>query len=833
MNLARIAYLTVFCLLTVLTWFLAEPGGRRLPRYYTPNGDIVPIGYFSEARRIYSVGGRDPAVAGPLAGDALYVRVETDLGPTLMATVPNTFWIFLYHFRFFLLLAVVFSAGIIWFLRSAADFHLAALSACMALFHFSLSFTLAYHKMEYLWRLSSALAPLLIFNAALRLTGKDAPGRLIVGELIFVAFLALVAYVGGESAAAIGNFEWLISGLFVLSLVAALGLLFDNALRRTDDRIERWKRWALFAGFALGLALPLALAQFAIHTRLPMPPVEWISALVFFFPLTVAYGTYRLNVLPFQLTLSRSIVAAALSVALTMIYGLFLLLHALLLPEQETKNHWLANAALILAILLLLDPMRRRISAFVERNFLRLNAELSESLKRIAGLLSEDSRLQPTALAFLNEVASVLQLESAAFLAAGPGLAALNVRREVMIRVPAGSSMWRYLKPEQMGVSAYLAYAGGRREELFRFLYRNRFSLAIGILGGQKAPGWSAKILQLLKRSHRLVEAREDPGTVESYRAALLVGYRSGGRKLALREIRYLQEAARLASQLFLNYAVLIQEISKRRRIRALAQAGHYQRSLSRTGPDRVAELQIAFVSRAAVSVTGDYFDILALPDRKLAIFLGDVTGHGVAAGYLASSLRAIVRTHLTGGGSLAQTVQTMNRFLMERYQGSEFITLFAMVVDLNNGQTEYINAAHPAPFLVRNDGRLEQLVSNQRLIGILPTPYFTNQLQLQRKDRLYIYSDGVTETFNASEEAYGEARLLDYIEGNGSLSVDELISKLERQLADFRGNASLSDDTTFVALQFEPPQNPLRGLVAALGLDRFWPGTKAPREEN
>lgn len=825
----RLLYLALIVAIVALAAALIETGGRRLPRYYTPNGDIIDLGFTSRAAKIYAINGRDPAVVGPLMGDAPAAHVETDLGPMLMATTPNSAWQFVFDFKLSILFTMIFAAGVVWFLRSAADFHMAALAACLAVFHFSFAFALGYHKLEYVWRLSAAMTPLLVLNAGLRLTGKDIPGRWIIAELIFFSFLALVAYVGGESAQSIGNFEALVLLVFAFAILASLSMLLDNALRRSDDRIERFKRWALFGGFFFGLAMPLLLAQLAISLSWAPWPLEATLALGFVFPAAIAYGTYRLNVIPFQFTLSKSIVAASLTVALTVVYGLFLLLHNLLLPEEEAGYQWLVHGALILVIVFLLDPLQRRLSAFVERNFLSLDSQLSESLKRIAALLSSDSRLQPVALAFLDEVRSILDLEQLSFLAAGPALGGLNVRREAMHRVPVGSALWRYLGPEQMAVTSYLAYGGGRREELFRFLYRNRFMLAIGIVG-QRAPDWRTRLMHWLGRGGGAPRLEEQRLSVENYRAALLVGYRVGGRKLALREIRYLQEAARLASQLIYNYALLIQEISKRRRIRALALAGQFQRAQKRLAPDEVLDLRLAYFSRAAISVTGDYFDIITAPDRRLTLFLGDVTGHGVAAGYLASSLRAIARSHVSGGATLVDTVQTMNRFLLERYQGSEFITLFAMALDVGAGVAEYINAAHPAPILVRANGNTEQLFSNQRLIGILPAPYFSNRLKLENGDRLYIYSDGVTETFNSQDEAFGEARLLDFIKLQQKTSVNDTAQRIETALNEFRGGGALTDDLTFVALDYEPRLAPIRGFLAAIGLDRFLPAGRSPR---
>ena len=378
---------------------------------------------------------------------------------------------------------------------------------------------------------------------------------------------------------------------------------------------------------------------------------------------------------------------------------------------------------------------------------------------------------------------------------------------DVVRRLADDSPIWNYLGAGKILVTAYLTYAGGSRERLYRFLFQNRYRLALGI-AGEEGGLWRRLVRKFTKR----------PSGYAGPRAALLIGNRTG--YFAMREIRYLQEAARLAGLLIHNYNLVIQEVESRRNRHELAQAGRTQRSLA-AGTDRKGRgVHVALLDMPAVDVTGDYMDRIELDRNRVAFLLGDVSGHGLGTGYLVSAFRAIVRSHLESGAGLVETVVTLNQFLLERYRGSEFITLFALVLNTETGQLEYVNAAHPGPYLRRANGDVERISESQRLLGILETEYRSEQVRLETGDRLFLYSDGVTETFNKREETFGDSRLLHFFEDHGGLELETIPQALKAELERFRGSPQPDDDTSVLALEYTPAKRPLRNLMSILRLD-------------
>ncbi|MEQ9364221.1 MAG: PP2C family protein-serine/threonine phosphatase [Leptospirales bacterium] len=822
MRWQQLIYPLAFLALGALYVVGFESEGYRLPRYYSPAGSIMPLGYESTARRFLNIDGQDPAIQGPIFAKPDSVFVTTDRGAGIMRLTPNSIWKIVFDFKFFILFSFVYLVCAVWFLQSANDIHLAAVCGLLSMFNFSLVMVMAFHSFGLVYQISGLMLTPALINMGLRTTGKEVVGYLLAAELIAVLFLALIAVVSNESAESVNNLARVTLGTFLLALLFVVGLQLENALIATDDRVERLKRWMLVAGTIFGFLLPFVLVVLELRGAAPPIPIEYVMGLGLLFPLSLIYGTYRLQIVPFQFVLTHSIVAGLLTILLVGVYGAVLLAHSTLLPEQNESYQWIVSLIFVLILVFFLDPARRVIVRFVDRRIFRLDTKLTESLKHLAEMISTHGRLQPAANAFLNEVQNTLRLEKVSFLLSAPSFAEFNLRQQKLHRLSEKSIVWRYLTPERLIVTAYLTYAAGRREEVFNYLYKNKFVLAIGILG--KGGRRLGRMLSGSEDDRAFRKAggstgEEAQAEEDSIRAALLVGYRRNGTKLELREIRYLQEAAKLAGMLIYNYALLLQEVRKRRRIRDVVMAGQVQRTISGPDIERYPVIRMAYLDEPAISVSGDYLDLIPVSRSSFAFFLGDVSGHGLGTGYIASSLRAMTRAHLESGAGLLDTIQMMNTFLVDRYRGNEYITLFAFTLNTDTGEMDYVNAGHPGPFLYRRGDEAIRLQSNLHMVGILPTPFNSIRIQLSEGDRLFLFSDGVTETFNAHDEAFGTKRLQDFLDASRTTPVEYIPAQLKDNLAEYRGKRSLTDDSSFVVMEFHRRGGPLRGLLQFLGL--------------
>jgi len=250
--------------------------------------------------------------------------------------------------------------------------------------------------------------------------------------------------------------------------------------------------------------------------------------------------------------------------------------------------------------------------------------------------------------------------------------------------------------------------------------------------------------------------------------------------------------------------AKLLEERFERERIRReLELATEIQQSFQPSAPPVMENYEFQGISFSCYEIGGDYYDFIKLPDEKMLIALGDVSGKGTAAALLMSSLHAAVHAQVTAKTSLLETVKSVNKYLADNTPSNRFVTLFAAELDPQTGILKYINAGHNPPLLGRADGKVEQLESGGFPLGILPmAEYEVGQIFLNSGDTLVIYSDGVSEANNLKDEEFGMDRLIQVISKNIRASAAGIRDKVESALSSFTQTAPANDDITLVIVK-------------------------------
>lgn len=252
---------------------------------------------------------------------------------------------------------------------------------------------------------------------------------------------------------------------------------------------------------------------------------------------------------------------------------------------------------------------------------------------------------------------------------------------------------------------------------------------------------------------------------------------------------------------LILLILVLADHISMQRDIEI---AHEIQRWLvPRRAPD-VPGVDLAFVTRPAKTIGGDYFDVFRrAADGPLLMAVADVSGKSVPAAMLMATFQGSLRALAGASGTLSELVGGLNRQVCANSQNGRFTTAFLAELDPATGALRYLCAGHNPPILKRQDGSYERLKSDNIPLGIeLNEDYKTGTTRLDPQDLLVIYTDGVTEARNEDQEQFGEARLMLLLGKAGGERSALTLSNLMQDLDEFVGTAVQHDDITCLVVR-------------------------------
>jgi serine phosphatase RsbU (regulator of sigma subunit) len=246
---------------------------------------------------------------------------------------------------------------------------------------------------------------------------------------------------------------------------------------------------------------------------------------------------------------------------------------------------------------------------------------------------------------------------------------------------------------------------------------------------------------------------------------------------------------------------LLEERMEKRRLEQDMQVAAEIQRSLLPSAPPAVEGYDICGINLPCRTVGGDYYDY-CVDEGRLLLALGDVSGKGTGAALLMTVLRAAVRG-AWGDGTPADAVQTINHTVVQNVPANKYITFFMGRLDPETGVLRYVNAGHNPPLLVRSDGSVESLHEGGMVLGLMEgVPYAEGEVALGQGDTLVVYSDGVTETWDAAEEEFGEGRLTDVIVRERTGGAAALQQAILSELESFSGGAKGTDDRTLIIIQ-------------------------------
>jgi sigma-B regulation protein RsbU (phosphoserine phosphatase) len=203
--------------------------------------------------------------------------------------------------------------------------------------------------------------------------------------------------------------------------------------------------------------------------------------------------------------------------------------------------------------------------------------------------------------------------------------------------------------------------------------------------------------------------------------------------------------------------------------------------------------------------VGGDYYDFLELPDGRLGIAIGDVSGKGVGAALMMASLEASLRALASVVQDPADLMGRVNSLLCQASATNHYATLFYAAYHPATRRLTYVNAGHNPPVVLRRSGGACQalrLETGGAVVGLLPQRYQRGVFSHEAGDLVVLFTDGVSESMNVRDEEWGEERLIELAKTCHGLPALEGIRRILAAAQEFAGGAPQHDDMTLVVLR-------------------------------
>jgi len=598
----------------------------------------------------------------------------------------------------------------------------------------------------------------------------------------------------GSHAPRIYSTRWLILGSYFSAGVIALIQSYVGV----RDPLQRQRMRILTIGTLAGI-MPFLVFTVLLGGRVGSEIAFLGIAPMILVPVAFAYGIARYRVMQIEVLLRRSLLYTTLTGGLLVLYlGLVLTLGSVLLRLSGQTSQVATIAATLLAAAGLW-PMRSQAQGHLDRRFFRSKGNLASALQEfgqdIPRLIKFETLVDRigTRLCNLLDVPKVAvyrpgeeaggEVWALAGAARSDGDQPVNPCPEILTLSATSRRLAQFNEPyrvERSGSSLTMTSAATREQAQLLPRLEERDLLA---------DHGFALLVPMLAQDHLVGVFALPP--------------KRGGDDYQIQDLELLTMVAGQVALQMENSRLYEQELKKQKLEEQLALARSIQ---SRLLPGRIPDVSgvdLAATNITSAEVSGDYYDTIPMPDGRLALIISDVSGKGVPASLLASSLQASLRAHCVGSDSPSQILERVNIYLHESTDPSHFATLFLAIYDPVEQSLNYCSGGHNSPILRRRDGTIQLLEKGGLPIGAFDfSTYDEEKIYFETGDVLFLYTDGLTESLSPEGEEFGTERVEMLLEERHSLEAPALLSTMHDELRAFCKRDQADDDVTLMALK-------------------------------
>ncbi len=263
----------------------------------------------------------------------------------------------------------------------------------------------------------------------------------------------------------------------------------------------------------------------------------------------------------------------------------------------------------------------------------------------------------------------------------------------------------------------------------------------------------------------------------------------------AIEQIKYIKETQKEHSQL--------QSLQT-----DLATAGEIQKAILPCKfppfPELADTLDIYASMTPAKDIGGDFYDFFRINEDKIGFVIADVSGKGIPAALFMAVSNTLLRSVALATESTNECMDEVNRLLCKASVNSMFVTMLYGILNHKTGDIDFTNAGHNPSYILRDNGTVEKVPQHANFVagGLEGFVYKNDSARLDPGDAIVLYTDGVTEAFNADNEAFGEERLEDSLAELYHEDARTIIEEAHKDLSDFIGDTTQSDDITMLVIK-------------------------------
>lgn len=646
---------------------------------------------------------------------------------------------------------------------------------------------------ELVYDLLFIFLPAFFLHFSLLFPGRTTPGGTrrakfirilyIPSTVIFVLtfLLALSSYSGQNVYGAIRMVEALISiywaAYFILILVAFIRTYVIS------DKAQRVKFRIVVIGLVLGI-VPISLVMI-IKQFLPGAIFShaYLSAIFLsFIPISFAFSILRHGAMDLDIVLRKGVSFLMLIVLLAGLYSILVNVLGDRFGNLLGVPRSFVTLIAIILIALVFAPARVAIQLAVDRLFYKSRKVFRDRVIEFNRSIQYMISFEEVSAFVTNEIRDLFD----------------------------ASSTYLFMKDDGGNYTLRRSYPAEKRLPLTSF---PPDTALIGLMIGKRIPQmieffdklWMTNNLDRVSRELiSLADISVAAPLMEQHElfGFVLVGRKRSGKPYNQADAEVLELLGERSAVALRNIDLYRDSLAKQKLEEELSLAAEIQRRLLPEVPPQLDESELLGALKTSMEVGGDFYDFLTLPSGKIGIAVADVSGKGIPAAMLMTTLQASFRAEAAIEKSPAEILSFLNKSLYERSDQSKFATFFYASYEDTTKILHYANAGSYPPLILSRDGRISRLQRGGAIIGISEdSSYHEGMVKLKPADLVAIFTDGIIDQESREGEPFTEANLVHFLRDNAHLSLTDIVEKLFATLLAF-GHNKLKDDMTIVLIR-------------------------------